>query len=430
MSASKLSEAYLGYCEASKIAHKASLLADNQATRYYAEAFKIFFLVLFHPLHQLPEFELERWVGKGGSNLRAGIDQYDFDSMHKGFKSLSLPADPFMFGTCSTGLLHFYGDIEAAKAGWRKQNHAWRKVAELVQRAEYKWSVYFFEGFLGGYTSVGDMLMIGEMDLLRENFKLTPAGLSLEDPLISKEWAGHLRQNPLMYQGEDGYCFCRMESILLVDRALGVLVEETALDADALRSWLPSPSELISIAVHEFQFTMFHAALHPAILCSKLYTRLGAWEDAAAVARGLLDIAPLGDGKGFGWPVMHRVEAWRLLGSCCGARGDSDGASQAFESAAREAHSVGYVFLEMMALKDMLLWVSGGGSREASCASTMLPGAIQGEGEGDVTTSLQARIDKLLASNLHASARTYQISKYDAVSVRVFVQTKSSDFGE
>ena len=65
------------------------------------------------------------------------------------------------------------------------------------------------------------MILTNEIELLRENLSLLPGNLSLHDPLVSKEWVGHLRQSPIFYQSSNGYCFANMDSILLMDRALG-----------------------------------------------------------------------------------------------------------------------------------------------------------------------------------------------------------------
>ena len=62
------------------------------------------------------------------------------------------------------------------------------------------------------------------------------------------------------------------------------------------------------------------------MLCSTLYTRLGAWDEAATVANGLLDIQRYSEGEGFGTSALLRIEAWRLLVRCSGAHGDATGA--------------------------------------------------------------------------------------------------------
>ena len=141
----------------------------------------------------------------------------------------------------------------------------------------------------------------------------------------------------------------------------------------AMRAWLPRPDALIHIVEHERLFiTHMSGAAHPAMLCARLYARrLGAWDDAEAIVNGILAIAPLGDGKGFGMPPLVRIEAWRLLARCRGARGDAAGACEALESAASESEAVGYVWMQAAALRDMLEWV---------------------EADGDARQRLQARV--------------------------------------
>ena len=130
-----------------------------------------------------------------------------------------------------------------------------------------------------------------------------------------------------------------------------------------MRAWLPRPDALIHIAEHERLFiTHMSGAAHPAMLCARLYARrLGAWDDAEAIVNGILAIAPLGDGKGLGMQPLVRIEAWRLLARCRGARGDAAGACEALESAASESEAVGYVWMQAAALRDMLEWVEADG---------------------------------------------------------------------
>ena len=86
-------------------------------------------------------------------------------------------------------------------------------------------------------------------------------------------------------------------------------------------------------------------------------TRLGSWVQAEAIVRGILSIAPLGDGKGFGMQALVRIEAFRLLARCCGSSGKAVEACEELERAASESRTVGYVWMEAESLRDMLLWV-------------------------------------------------------------------------
>ena len=73
---------------------------------------------------------------------------------------------------------------------------------------------------------------------------------------------------------------------------------------------------------------------------------------AAAVCEGVLAI-----GGYCAVQPLVRIEAWRLLARCRGARGDTKGACEALESAVRESEAVGYVWMQAEALRDMLEWV-------------------------------------------------------------------------
>ena len=118
-------------------------------------------------------------------------------------------------------------------------------------------------------------------------------------------------------------------------------------------------------------------SVNPALLCATLYMHLGAWEDASTVADAILAIPPVGD---FLIAPQVRIETWRLLARCRGALGDAAGASEALECAVTESQAVGYVFCEVLSLRDMLSWVEGD-------ASAPLPGSADSD--------IQARIDAI-----------------------------------
>ncbi len=171
------------------------------------------------------------------------------------------------------------------------------------------------------------MLAAGEMGLMRELLPHTFAGTALRDPSVASEMQNTLRDTSLNWQGPDGHCFWRVETMTLQARALAAVAADGDVDVEALRAWLPRPDELIYIAEHEYLFlSHMSGAAHPAILCARLYaTRL----EAA--------IPPLGDGKGFGMQPLVRIEALRLLARCRGACGHASGACKALEQAASEA---------------------------------------------------------------------------------------------
>jgi len=105
------------------------------------------------------------------------------------------------------------------------------------------------------------------------------------------------------------------------------------------------------------QTVLMKGAAQAPLLCARLYaTRLKDYGKAEEVATGLLAIPLEGDGKGFGNCPLSRIETWRLLARCRGARGDAAGACEALEHAVRESEEVGYVWMQAEALRDMLEW--------------------------------------------------------------------------
>ena len=261
-------------------------------------------------------------------------------------------------------MLLWCGDVEAAKDGWRKQIEARKKIGVFVQRGERLWNEYVYEELTTRAVIAGGMLAAGETSMLRELLPHTFADVALRDPQVALELEQTLRASPFSWQHPDGFCFIRKETIMLQARALAAWVDDSEVDVEALRAWLPRPDELIYIAAHEGVHSHAHisGAAHPAILCATLYaTRLGAWDDAEAIVDGVLAIPPLGDGKchPFGMQPLVRIEAWRLLARCRGACGKVDGACEALEQAAKESRAVGYVWMEAESLRDMLQWVSG-----------------------------------------------------------------------
>jgi hypothetical protein len=360
-------------------------VASKACERIAAQMVLSFTGPLFPAVHSLPEFDKEMFAGADGCLLRDIIESYDFHSVHAYLKNSAASIDGFAFGFHSMGLVQWYGDLRSARVGWVKLLDFWKQVAALVESGQRTWSEYVFEGFLCGYGALGDILLAGEMGLLREIAQALPGGIALRDPLVCTEWQKAICASPFMWESPDGYRMASMEAVKLQDRALAAVADEGVLDAEQVRDWLPRPAQLIDIARLHFKFISQHGAMHPSLLCSTLYMRFGAWDDAEAVAQGLLDIPPLGDGAGFGMPAMHRIEAQRLLARCRGARGDVVGACEVLELAITEAQKTGYVFYELNMLKEMEGMIK---TRDSAAG---LPGGV--EGDGEASRSLQVRID-------------------------------------
>ena len=315
-------------------------------------------------MHLLPEFNKEVFAGKRGSELRNSIESYDFDCMHAECKSSGMAVDPFLYGSNEMALLMWSGDIEAARAGWRKQIEARKKIAALVQKGERAWGEYQYEELIiGSPTVLCGLLAAGEMSMARELIPHSFMGTALRDPLVAAEMEQTVCTSAFSWQGPNGYINHSPDTFTLQARAFAAVVDDGEVDVEALRAWLPRPDALVHIAEHEFLFVdHWNGAAHPAMLCATLYARqLGAWDDAEAIVNGILAIAPMGDGKGLGMQPLVRIEAWRLLARCRGARGDAAGACEALESAESESEAVGYVWMQAAALRDMLGWVEADG---------------------------------------------------------------------
>ena len=366
-----LSQSCILFAEAGRLMEQANLVAPDAARQCYTANQLPFFGPGYALFHLLPEFDKQVFLGKGCSKARHNIEVYDFGLVHSESKSSGIALDQSTFGHNEAAVLLWNGDVEAAKVGWRKQIEARKQIESLVQRGERTWGEYTIEELVTVPTLlIGGMLAAGEMGMVRELLKHTFFGIALRDPLVASEMEKGFRGSSMFWEGPDGYCTGRVETLTLQSRALAAVADDGEVDVVGLRVWLPRPDELIYIAEHEFNYCAYLCgAAHPAILCATLYaTRLGAWDDAEAVVNGVLAIPPLGDGKGFGMQPLVRIEAWRLLARCRGVCGKGREACKALEQAASESRAADYVWMEAAALRDMLQWVEGEAEKE--CVQT------------------------------------------------------------
>jgi hypothetical protein len=369
-------KAYRDMAESTSSLHEALQVAPDRILRD-ATSNMIAFLASRTWLHGHVD-DKEDFTAPDESFLRATIEAYDFESMHSTIKS-KWGHDHFLAGGSTLCMLLRYGDIKTVRVGWLKQIDAWKQISCMIQRGEHTWNEYSLEcASVNYYTSPGDMLLVGEKELLREWLQYTPIGIMQRDPLFAKGWETIRGKMAFIWQGADGYCMFRDETWSLLDRALVAVATDGKLEEGSVREWLPRPEQLLDIARHEYFCFFMHGAVHPAMLCASLYTRLGAWDEAAAVCNGLLGIPHYSEGEGFGTSALLRIEAWRLLARCRGAHGDATGACEALEQAASESQAVGYFFLQVESLREMLAWVEG---------DSLLPGVPS------ASSDIQARID-------------------------------------
>ena len=83
-------------------------------------------------------------------------------------------------------LLLFYGDVQTARVGWRKQADAWESVEKLCTSGERKWNEYGPEEIHAG-AALGTMLAAEELPLLREFHSHTFGGVALRDARVAEE---------------------------------------------------------------------------------------------------------------------------------------------------------------------------------------------------------------------------------------------------
>jgi len=383
-----LSESYIGYVEICQKSEQEALVAPDLPRRSLAQNAASSHAV-WSRMHTLPEFDKEVFTGQGGSRMRSNIEIYDFNVMHAPLKNSGVGFDPFLFGHNEMGLLLWFGDLQSARAGWLKQIEAWKKIVALVQSGEHTWGQYLVEtSFIRATISAS--MAAGEMSVVRDLIQHT------FNDIAHADFEQAYLASPFDWKGPDGYNMANSQTWTLQARALAALADYSKVDLDELSIWLPRPDELIYIAQHEYVWasTNFGAA-HPALLCATLYaTCLNAWDDAAAIADGILAIPPEGNGVGFGMHPLARIEAWRLLARCHGARDSSAGACEALECAVSESQLVGYVWMEAESLRDMLRWTGN--------SVPLLPGSDEKDKVASAQR-IQERIDAVTAK-FHSEA--------------------------
>ena len=152
---------------------------------------------------------------------------------------------------------------------------------------------------------------------------------------------------------ERGFCMYLPDTHMLHAKCIGALVEpDTEASRASLKEWLPSAERLLHIAKFERYWDIHMTGpAHPSLLAARLHAeRLGDWKSALEVARGLLEIrvdVPM--------QPLVRIEALRLLARARHALDPGcEAACTALEQAVAEAAEVGYVWMEALALRDML----------------------------------------------------------------------------
>ena len=206
-------------------------------------------------------------------------------------------------------------------------------------------------------------LAAGQTDIVRVFFESSPEGAAFERRADgASNFEAHFQLLCRLIVSWGMNCIWTLSSAMLVARGLGTLLLTDGDPAvNAALEWLPSPAALLSIAETEKAWdALMCGGEHPALLCALLYARLAQWEVAAEIAEGLTQrlLQPL-----------IRIEAWRLLARARASLTGSSDAHAPLLCAIAEASSAGYVWLELLATRE--LYTFGGCSR--SCVLEVAP---------------------------------------------------------
>ena len=336
-------------------------------------------LLCYARQHALPDFSFETLCGF--DRLRATIERYDFETVHPAAKAFGSKFDCFMWGAEPLYLLLFVGDVAAARAGALKALDAHKRVLGRVQDGEASADVYTLEGFVPLGLLVAYMWLMRDHALMREYMAHSISGACLRDDTI---WCSFKRfWTPFGWVSEDGHRHSTEATYLLLLRAVAALLKEGPSDGvseeararrAALREWLPPPSELLHLAEYETVWRAHGAGLHPAVLCATLHgEQLGDWAAADEVAAGVLRIEAFN-------PLL-RIQCHRLHGRASAALGRHAAACEAAERAAAEAAGARYVWLEMLALGDLLDWCEAGAKESVRLRLRAVAGRLEASAE-------------------------------------------------
>ena len=363
---------YWGDCGKHLLASAAVAIDETHAL--VLESIVVYTAICAPRQHTLPQFSAEDVVGKDGALARSVIQRYDFDKAHPVAKQFGIHLDTFLYGLEPLCLLLWWGDTEGMRAGVAKVMDGHKQMLARVEQSEATVDGFAYEVWHAGFGLVEALLAAGDLDSLREFMANSLTGAALSNEKVRTGmltvWGG---QSAFGWKTDDGHCCGTLDGWLLTVRGLAALVaEDTEASRGQLRAWLPPAAELLRITEHECMWRGFsYGASHPAVLCARLHgERLGAWDEAAEVAEGVLRIES--------FHPMLRIEALRLLGSAHASAGRMGAACEAGERAASEAAAASYVWMELLALRDVLRWSSGADaaavqSRQRAVASRVAP---------------------------------------------------------
>ena len=331
-----------------------------------------FFGLVFSRQHRLPGF---KWEERFPSR-QALIDV--LNSNESAYCGVKEGVNDFMlFAPQAVALLLRHGDVTTVQSKCMQLLLGWQSVAKNVREGTAAWPSLFFETSFCRMWGLVTPLLLNDLDLLGRLQEHTLHGILLRDDEALQAFKKmHGGSRP---PDEEGFCMYTPETHYLHLRCIGALLDgnmeelsasmvseqqQAAASTAALKAWLPSAEKLLHIAKYERYWDIHMTGpAHPTMLAATLHgTRLGDWATAATIARGLLEIkvdVPM-------HPLL-RIEALRLLSRSIvnGLMEESYGeAWSSLEQAITESQEVGYLWMEVLALRDMLSLQGGPAAAE------------------------------------------------------------------
>jgi len=232
------------------------------------------------------------------------------------------------------------------------------------------------------------LLYAGDLDTLRSYLANSLTGAALRNEGNVREGLASWFEGAFAsWTTHDGHCLFTFGTWLQAVRGVAVILEEdTEASRAALRAWLPPAAELLRIAEYEcgWRAHSFGGTMGPLLFARLHGERLGDWAAAAQVAEGVLALES--------FQPLLRSEAHRLLGRARMALGERADARKAVESAVSEAKAARYIWLEMLATRQLARLCE----QEAGEAEAMQARVLDVEGRMEASPAELAQVRSVM----------------------------------
>lgn len=317
-------------------------------------------------LHASDRYVWEADFGAHGVLLSEVIGWYDHALHHSSLKS-ALGRDLAMCGVCGAALLLRWGKIEEADRDVTRAAADVRAIAKNVSIGKASWQTY--RNDVLDLRSVRAIMVAARwMKQARALFECSPEGRlfaavarvnasrGIEERASAKlrlekaeaELTAHVHAMDEYFSRWGMGCTWTVASFRLMAYAVGTLLlaDRSSVSIVSVAKWLPPVDVLLEIARNEKAWDVYMiGAQHPALACARVYADLNKWEEACAIAKGLLNV--------LAQPLI-RFEARYLL--FCGSVATNATQANSIErlrEASVEASTAGYLWLELLALAEL-----------------------------------------------------------------------------